>query len=326
MVVGRSTGGIGLHAVDLATHLRALGDDVVFVTDDLTADRFELTGALRWWPTRSGGLRGAARSLRRLHRLARTCDVVHAHGHQAGLLAVLAAMGTSTPVVVSQHNAVLGGAGVRALPSRVVQAVVARRAALVTGASSDLVEVATAHGARGARLAAVPSPRVPGLVTNPLLDAGERAAAAEALLAARGIPATATPNCSPSCGNGSVPPVRPCTSWVPWRTPRRGCGPPRSSCCPAGGRRGPWSCRRPWPPGCPWSRATPGACTTSWREPACSSGSGTRPGSPPPSTRSCPTAHGVNSSPSRGGSAPQRGTTAARRHAGGESGTQRCPA
>lgn len=190
MVVGRSTGGIGLHAVDLSTHLRDLGDDVVFVTDDLTADRFELTGALRWWPTRSGGLRGAARSLRRLHRLARTCDVVHAHGHQAGLLAVLAAMGTSTPVVVSQHNAVLGGAGVRALPSRVVQAVVARRAALVTGASSDLVEVATAHGARGARLAAVPSPRVPGLVTNPLLDAGERAAAAEALLAARGIPAT----------------------------------------------------------------------------------------------------------------------------------------
>ena len=113
MVVGRSTGGIGLHAVDLATHLRALGDDVVFVTDDLTADRFELTDALRWWPTRGGGLRGATRSLRRLHRLARTSDVVHAHGHQAGLLAVLAATGTSTPVVVSQHNAVLGGAGPR---------------------------------------------------------------------------------------------------------------------------------------------------------------------------------------------------------------------
>ena len=198
MVVGRSTGGIGLHAVDLATHLRALGDDVVFVTDDLTADRFELTDALRWWPTRGGGLRGATRSLRRLHRLARTSDVVHAHGHQAGLLAVLAAMGTSTPVVVSQHNAVLGGAGpraslaqsVQAVVQAVVQALVARRAALVTGASTDLVEVATAHGARAARLAPVPSPRVPALAAAPLLGERERAAAAEALLAARGIPAS----------------------------------------------------------------------------------------------------------------------------------------
>ncbi|MGA8980608.1 MAG: glycosyltransferase, partial [Pedococcus sp.] len=173
MVVGRSTGGIGLHAVDLATHLRALGDDVVFVTDDLTADRFELTDALRWWPARGGGLRGGVSSLRRLHRLARTSDVVHAHGHQAGLLVVLAAMGTSTPVVVSQHNAVLGGAGPRASLSRLVQAlvqaVVARRAALVTGASTDLVEVATAHGARAARLAPVPSPRVPALAAAPLL-------------------------------------------------------------------------------------------------------------------------------------------------------------
>lgn len=63
MVVGRSTGGIGLHAVDLATHLRAMGDEVVFVTDDLTADRFELPGALRWWPSRAGGLPSAVRSL-----------------------------------------------------------------------------------------------------------------------------------------------------------------------------------------------------------------------------------------------------------------------
>ncbi len=190
MVVGRSTGGIGLHAVDLTSHLRDLGDDVVLVTDDLTADRFGLTDALRWWPTRSGGLRGASRSLRRLHRLARTSDVVHAHGHQAGLLAVLAATGTSTPVVVSQHNAAPSGAGPRARLSGVVQAVVARRAALVTGASSDLVEVATAHGARGARLATVPSPRVPELAAARPPGVRERAAAAEALLAARGIPAS----------------------------------------------------------------------------------------------------------------------------------------
>ena len=190
MVVGRSTGGIGLHAVDLATHLRALGDDVVFVTDDLTADRFAIADARRWWPSRTAGPVGAARSLRRLHRLARTSDVVHAHGHQAGLLAVLAAVGTSTPVVVSQHNAVLDGSGPRALLPRLLQSVVARRATLVTGASSDLVDVATSHGARGSRLAPVPSPRVPELVTEPLVDVATRATAAEALLGAHGIPAS----------------------------------------------------------------------------------------------------------------------------------------
>ena len=190
MVVGRSTGGIGVHAVDLARHLRALGDDVVFVTDDLTAERFELPDALRWWPTRSGGLRGAVDSLRRLHRLARTSDVLHAHGHQAGLLAVVAATGTATPVVVSQHNAVLAGSGPRALVSRLVQSLVARRAALVTGASSDLVEEAARHGARAPRLAPVPSPRVPELVSRPLLDVRARSAGAQALLGARGIPAT----------------------------------------------------------------------------------------------------------------------------------------
>ncbi|WP_406831125.1 glycosyltransferase family 4 protein [Pedococcus sp. KACC 23699] len=190
MVVGRSTGGIGLHAVDLAAHLRSLGDDVVVVTDDLTAERFELPDALRWWPDRRAGVRGALRSVRRLRGLARSSDVVHAHGHQAGLFAVLAATGTSTPVVVSQHNAVLSGAGPRALVSRVVQTIVARRAALVTGASSDLVQVATAHGARAARLAPVPSPRVPALAAAPLVDVRARAEAAGALLAAHGIPAT----------------------------------------------------------------------------------------------------------------------------------------
>jgi glycosyltransferase involved in cell wall biosynthesis len=188
LVVGRSTGGIGLHAVDLARHLRALGDDVVLVTDDLTAERFDLADALRWWPGRRTGLRGALTSLRRLHGLARTSDVVHAHGHQAGLLSVLAATGTSTPVVVSQHNAVLPGPGPRALVSRVVQSLVARRATLVTGASSYLVEVARAHGARAARLAPVPSPRVPELADRPLVGVRERGLGARALLVAHGIP------------------------------------------------------------------------------------------------------------------------------------------
>src|SRR5690348_11290541 len=111
MVVGRSTGGIGVHVVDLVTRLRELGDDVFVVTDELTATRFGIADARRWWPVRGSGIRGALSYLRRMRGLTRSSDVVHAHGHQAGLFAVLAAVGTGTPVVVSQHNAVLGGRG-----------------------------------------------------------------------------------------------------------------------------------------------------------------------------------------------------------------------
>ncbi len=169
VLLGRSTGGIGTHVADLTTDLRDLGDDVTVVTDPTTAERFDLPGARLWWPGRGSGFVGSVRGLRRLRRLVRDADVVHAHGHQAGLVAVLAAAGTGTPVVVSQHNAVLVG-GPRRRVLDLVQRVVARRAALVTGASSDLVDEARRHGSRDARLAAVPSPRVPDLLAQDPLD------------------------------------------------------------------------------------------------------------------------------------------------------------
>ncbi|MEO7267975.1 MAG: glycosyltransferase family 4 protein [Knoellia sp.] len=179
-VIGRSTGGIGTHAVDLTDHLRALGDEVTVVTDSITAERFDLGDARRWWP--SGPTPGSARNLLRLRRLARSSDVVHAHGHQAGLVAVLAASGTGVPVIVSQHNAVLAGGWKRKLSSRVLQRFVARRAALSTGASSDLVLEAKRHGARESVLAPVPSPRVPKLLQSAPLDRDERRARTGALL------------------------------------------------------------------------------------------------------------------------------------------------
>ncbi|TPG19705.1 glycosyltransferase family 4 protein [Pedococcus bigeumensis] len=189
MLVGRSTGGIGTHAVDLAEGLRALGDEVSFVTDRMTADRFAIAGALLWWP---GGAVGPVESLRhlwRLRRLVRAADVVHAHGHQAGLLASIVAVGTHTPVVVSQHNAVLGSGGLKGRLSGLVQGLVARRAALTTGASSDLVDEARRHGARDTRLAAVPSPRVPGLLAQETPDTEARRALAAELLRDNGIDA-----------------------------------------------------------------------------------------------------------------------------------------
>ena len=189
MLVGRSTGGIGTHAVDLARGLRVLGDDVSFVTDSLTADRFGITGALRWWPGRAAGSVGSLGHLRRLRRLVRGVDVVHAHGHQAGLVATMATVGTPIPVVVSQHNAVLRTGGLRGMVSGWVQRLVARRAALVTGASSDLVDEARRYGARDARLAPVPSPRVPGLLAQETLTAESRNALSAELLRDNGIAA-----------------------------------------------------------------------------------------------------------------------------------------
>jgi glycosyltransferase involved in cell wall biosynthesis len=187
MLLGRSTGGIGTHAGDLAEGLRGLGDDVCLVTDRLTADRFGVTQARLWWPGRASGLVGSLRHLWQLHRLARGADVLHAHGHQAGLLAAVVAGGTRTPVVVSQHNAVLATGRLRSRLSTTVQRFVARRAALVTGASSDLVDEARRHGARQPRLAPVPSPRVPGLLAQPPLDDDQRRALAADLLRDNGI-------------------------------------------------------------------------------------------------------------------------------------------
>ena len=186
MLLGRSTGGIGTHVADLTTDLRSLGDDVTVVTDATTAERFDLLGARLWWPARTSGLLGSLRGLWRLRGLVQDADVLHAHGHQAGLVAVVVATGTGTPVVVSQHNAVLVGGPRRRLLD-LVQRVVARRADVLTGASSDLVAEAVRQGARDARLAPVPSPRVPGLLAREPLGHDERHGLVLELLQQNGI-------------------------------------------------------------------------------------------------------------------------------------------
>lgn len=191
MLVGRSTGGIGTHVVDLRNHLRALGDEVALVTDRLTAEQFGIADARLWWPAASAGASGSLRGMAALRRLARGADVVHAHGHQAGLVAALSLLGLPTRLVVSQHNAVLARRGLRGILggrlTDLVQRFVARRADLVTGASTDLVREAQRHGARAAALAQVPSPRVPELLAQPPPTDEERRTLARKLLQANGI-------------------------------------------------------------------------------------------------------------------------------------------
>lgn len=177
LVVGHSTGGIGGHVASLARGLPARGWTPVVVTSRTTAARFDFGAAdvVTAWPSGTG----APAALARLRSLLAGTDVVHAHGHQAGLLAVLVAASVRgrPPVAVSWHNAVLGaGPGRRA--RAVLEAVQARRADLLTGASEDLVERARALGAATARLAPVAAPDAGGWVGD---RAVERAALAREL-------------------------------------------------------------------------------------------------------------------------------------------------
>ncbi|WP_318204291.1 glycosyltransferase family 4 protein [Streptomyces sp. SCL15-4] len=90
-------------------------------------------------------------------------DLVHAHGLHASFRSVLALGGRTTPLVVTWHDR-SHAEGPRAHLLRMLERRVMRTAAVVLGASPDLVDRARRTGARDARLAAValPGRRRPG--------------------------------------------------------------------------------------------------------------------------------------------------------------------
>jgi glycosyltransferase involved in cell wall biosynthesis len=192
MLLGHSTGGIGAHVDALVAGVRDAGHEVRLVTADSTADAFGWSDAVRLWPVH-GGVR-APRGLldwHRIMRLAGTVDLVHAHGHQAALVAAVAvARARPRPrLVVSLHND-LPPAG-RSASSRAAHTALRRavswalrRADLVAGASADLVALARSFGARRTELAQVPSVRVAQLLGAPRLASAER----DDLLARAGVP------------------------------------------------------------------------------------------------------------------------------------------
>lgn len=161
VLVGPATGGIGAHAAALAGDVAESAPEAVVavVCPEITASRFAWRVPVeRAWP--SGRPLELWRRWRRVRELVSTADVVHAHGHQAGLLA-LAAAARARPrpaVAISWHNAVLAS-GWRGRLLALGERFQARRADLVTGASLDLVERAVELGARDAQLAAVAAPR-----------------------------------------------------------------------------------------------------------------------------------------------------------------------
>lgn len=191
MLLGRSTGGIGAHVGALTAGLRDLGLAVRVVTDRSTAEHFDWPEAEHLWPIRPGaGLLRAPVDWHLVMRRAGTVDVVHAHGHQAAVIAAVAVLRARPRprLVVSLHNDLPPGART-GLGARAVRWALGR-ADLVTGASPDLVDLAHELGARRAELATVASPHLAGLLAQPPAEGQVRERLREEVLSGVGAEAT----------------------------------------------------------------------------------------------------------------------------------------
>ncbi|WP_370418602.1 glycosyltransferase family 4 protein [Streptomyces sp. QH1-20] len=157
-VLGSGSAGSGAHVRSLAAGLVARGLRVTVCAPRGTGEGWAFAGSGASFaplPTCAdasavAGIRAASLS----------ADVVHAHGLRSGVLAALALRGRPTPLVVTWHTKVRAQ-GARAHVVRLMERRAARAAAVLLGASSDLVDRARRRGARDARLApvAVPAPR-----------------------------------------------------------------------------------------------------------------------------------------------------------------------
>jgi glycosyltransferase involved in cell wall biosynthesis len=151
-----------VHVASLAKGLPGLGWDTTVLTTPASAARFDFGPDVSTaWPDHLVSSPGRVLNLRSAARQdVVDADVVHAHGHQAGVVALGLTGWTGSarrPVVVSWHNASLGS-GMDRRVRDLTEQWQARRADLVTGASSDLVERARTLGARSVRLAPVAAP------------------------------------------------------------------------------------------------------------------------------------------------------------------------
>ena len=172
LVAPDTTGGIGQHVRTVAQGLVERGHAVTLCAPRPTLER------LGFPPGGSASVDTVAMKvgrastlvhLRQLAALSRTHDVTHAHGVRVGAQAALA---HAAPLVVTWHNAPLGGATHR-VAHALLERICARRASLVLGASADLVGRAHAAGARDARPTAVVAPdRVP-VVVRPGRELGD---------------------------------------------------------------------------------------------------------------------------------------------------------
>lgn len=183
-MLATSTGGVGRHVRSLAAGLVARGLEVTVIGPAATEALFEFSavGAVMRPVEIAAGPRPvtAGRAVLRLRRLLgarQGPDLVHAHGLRAGLVAGLATP-PGRPLVVTWHNAVLGGTMGGRLHAR-LERLVAGRADVTLAASPDLLARAWRLGGRDVRpteiaAPALPSPRRSPALVRRDLDAGDR--------------------------------------------------------------------------------------------------------------------------------------------------------
>ena len=248
-VIATSTGGVGQHVRSLVERLPGLGWDVTVVGPPETEAAFGFRAAgASFLPLDVAASPRPGRdvaAVRRLRRLSRGADVVHAHGFRAAAFAGLA-LGRRrpgrVPLVATWHNAVLA-TGPRRRLLAALERLAARRADVTLGASHDLVARARALGSPDARPAPVaaaplPHPSAPA----PRSGTSWRPAAAHWSSRSDGWPRRrTTPRCSGQRGCGATGTRRRSWSWSATVRSEANCnaGSPPSGC--------------PW---CSWAAAT----------------------------------------------------------------------
>jgi glycosyltransferase involved in cell wall biosynthesis len=164
-VLATSTGGVGTHLRSLLAPLGRAGASVRVcgprATEELFA--FTATGAEFREVGISAGLAPAAdvRAVLALRRATAGADLVHAHGLRAGLVAAAArrpAGERRRPLVLTLHNALPEGGGLKRRVLQAAERATIRGADVVLAASGDLADNARRLGARDVRVAPVAAP------------------------------------------------------------------------------------------------------------------------------------------------------------------------
>jgi glycosyltransferase involved in cell wall biosynthesis len=165
-VLATSTGGVGTHVRSVLPALRDAGAEVTVCGPTATEELFAFSAAgAAFRPVGiSAGLDPVAdaRAVAALRRATADAGLVHAHGLRAGLVAVLARRkGAGTVVVVTLHNALPEGGGLRRRVLEVLERATVRGADVVLAASADLADNARRLGSRDVRTAPVSAPPLP---------------------------------------------------------------------------------------------------------------------------------------------------------------------
>ncbi len=167
-VLATSTGGVGTHVRAVLPAVRAAGADVLVCGAAATEELFGFRRAgAEFTPVGiSAGLAPAAdaRAVLELRRALAGADLVHAHGLRAGLVAAAALRVPGVarrPLVITLHNALPEGGGLRRRVLAAAERATVRGADVVLAASDDLADNARRLGARDVRTAPVSAPALP---------------------------------------------------------------------------------------------------------------------------------------------------------------------